>query len=67
MTKENNDLMIRLTHAEKKALRMLAAFGEISMTEHIRREAIYDLWEKYFPDVPLGSNPITYVKKVKGE
>ena len=64
---KDNDLTIRLTHAEKKALRMLAAFGEISMTEHIRREAIYDLWKKYFPDVPLGHNPITHEKKVKGE
>ena len=50
-------LLIELTKAEKRALRILAALGEVSMGEHIRREAIHELWEQHYPGRPLGQEP----------
>lgn len=52
----SDELLIKLSKAEKRALRILAAFGEVSMGEHIRQE-IREKWDQYFPTTPLGQEP----------
>lgn len=58
-----NNLLLELTHEEKSALRILSALGGISMNEHVRREAIRELWLEYFPHLPLGQAPEKREKK----
>lgn len=59
--------LIELTKAEKRALRILAALGEISMGEYVRREAIHEMWAEHFPDLPLGKSPSTHEKEQEDE
>jgi len=54
---KKSGFLIELTKAEKRALRILAAYGDVSMGEFIRREAIHQLWEERFPDERLGNLP----------
>jgi hypothetical protein len=60
-------LLIELTKAEKRALRILAALGEISMGEYVRREAIHELWSQHYPDAPLGQEPSVKKKNNDGD
>lgn len=48
---------VKLTKAEKNALRILSAIGDLSMGDYIREEAIIAAWKSRFPDVPLGRDP----------
>ena len=62
MSKRDNALLIELSKAEKRALRILSAMGEVSMGEYVRREAIREMWAQHFPDTPLGKSPNTHGK-----
>lgn len=48
---------VKLSKAERSALRILAALGDLSMADHIRENAIIALWKARFPNVPLGRDP----------
>ena len=52
----SQQILVNLSKAEKKALRILAAIEEQSMGE-FTRESIRAKWSVYYPDYPLGDLP----------
>jgi len=52
----DDQLLVNLSKAEKRALRILAAIEGQSMNE-FTRESIRAKWSVYFPDYPLGAKP----------
>lgn len=57
MDENRKQFNVKLSKAEKSALRILAALDDLSMGDHIRAVAIVELWNEHFPGVPLGQDP----------
>jgi hypothetical protein len=57
MSPRDERFELKLTRAERRALDILAALGEVSMGEYVRRKAIIAMWRARFGDAPLGRVP----------
>ena len=64
MADTDKGFLVNLSHAEKKALRILAAIEQVSMGE-FTRESIRAKWSVRFPNYPLGNPPTDHKSKGK--